>query len=151
MISLVPPRVLLTEDLRDHLRAIGADKQALVRSFQQWKALAAQGKEHFEFGRDVPGLGNRHLRHVHMVPLYSPADEARWRRNWRYGRERKSDRYLLYADGTPAFGYLLITLINDPGAHTLWEPQNRQLVQLLERIADDFHHHGRAPDESAAP
>lgn len=58
---------------------------------------------------------------------------------------------LLYADGTPSFGYLLITLINDPGAHTLWEVQNRQLVQLLERIADDFYHHGKAPDESAAP
>jgi hypothetical protein len=53
---------------------------------------------------------------------------------------------LLYADGTPAHGYLLIALLADPGAHELWK--DRELVAELERIADDFHFHGTVPEGS---
>lgn len=146
MSAPVQPRVLLTEGLREYLRESRLDEETLVQQFRDWKALAAVGKEHFAFGRDAAGLGNRHLRHVHMVPLFTPVAEQRWTQAWKRRGTRTSDRYLFYADGTPAFGYLLITLINDPGAHQVWQPQYRDFVEMIERIADDFHHHGKTPD-----
>lgn len=140
------PKVLLTEGLRETLRTSGLDEQHLAKSFADWKTLEAQGREHYQFGRDVPGLGNPALRHVHVVPLFTEQAERAWNLAWRRHRERTSDRYLFYADGTPAHGYLLITLINDPGAHVVWRPENRPFVELLEKIADEYHHFGKTPD-----
>lgn len=140
------PPVHLTGALRETLAAVGLDARVLADQFQQWKDGQALGREHYAFGRDAAGLGNPRLRHVHLVPLFVPQDEQRWRLAWRRGSERKSDRYLFYADGTPAHGYLLIAVINDPGAHAIWQPKHRAFIRLIERIADDFHHHGTLPD-----
>jgi hypothetical protein len=142
--SLPPAQVHLTAQLREDLRANGLVEQTFVDDFRDWQSALTRGEEHFNFGRDAAGLGNPHLRHVHFVPLYVDDDYSKWQRHWRWRRERTSDCYLMYADGTPAHGYLLITLVVDPGAHSLW--QDKPFVNVLERIADDFHHFGKLPD-----
>lgn len=62
------------------------------------------------------------------------------------GRGRRtSDRYLLYAYGGHREGYLLISVIDDPGAHELWAPQNKARRQALEEIAEAFCVFGTIP------
>jgi Toxin YafO, type II toxin-antitoxin system len=72
-------------------------------------------------------------------------DLARWNHNWRYHRKRTSDRYILYANGGISHGFLLIAIINDPGAHALWNEQNRAVLALMEGIAEQFCIFGRLP------
>jgi hypothetical protein len=104
------------------------------------------GEDIYMFGRDAAGLQHDpHLRHVHLVPLASPVALKRWDRDWEnYLRDRTSDRCLLYVDGTPAYGYLLLAVFNHPGGHGVW--QNKALVAALAKVADNFFNFGKLPD-----
>jgi hypothetical protein len=136
-------KVAITDALCGELLALGIDPAELIEDFSSWKA--GPEDEHFTFGSDALGRGSKLLRHVHMVPLFVPEDYEEWAFNWENYRPRTSDRYLFYVDGGLAYGYLLIAVINDPGAHTVWLKQYAQYRKDLESIADEFFHFGTMP------
>jgi hypothetical protein len=114
-----------------------------ILDFDYWKALPGD-QETDVFGRDGANRGSKYFRHVHIVPLHDAAALARWDDNFENGRRKKSNRYLFYVDGGPAYGYLLLAIIDDPiaagdeGAHEIWKPHNADLLAELNALADDF-------------
>jgi len=135
-------KVALTSQLRQQLLASGTSEEILLNKFSEWK----QGPpdDHYWFGRDVKGTYG--LCHVHLIPNNEQDKRAQWDEYWQKGWDsrRKSDRYVLYADGG-IFGYLIIALIEDPGAHKLWENASRSELKKFEAIADDFNQLGLIP------
>lgn len=136
-------KVKVSSELSSRLAAIGPTaEQTLIKDFTAWKS----GKDefgHYFFSRDKVEKG---LRHVHIVPKNNSVDLATWNRLWKARRPhlRRSDRYLLYAhDNT--HGYLLIQIIDDPGAHNLWQPKNRAVLERYEIVADNFCFNGTVP------
>lgn len=130
-------RVRLTRRLQSQLRACNLDPLQIAKDFADWKC--GHPDDHYLFGHDCLGIGSRHLRHVHMVPLNDEQALRRWNHAWERGRGRRtSDRYLLYADGSPREGFLLIAVIDDPGAHELWSASNAARRSSLEQVAEDF-------------
>lgn len=137
-------QVRVATPLRAQLAAVSsAAEMALLRSFSDWKA--GQPEEHYWFSRDVRG-DDGHLYHVHMVPN----NEAKARKDWNslwFDRPRRpwlrrSDRYLLYANGGQ-YGYLLLALIEDPGAHKLWTPALNAQRLAFEVVAENFVYFGQ--------
>lgn len=135
--------VQITSDLKEQLLAENLDSAQLILDFTEWKSGAED--DHYFFGRDGLGRGSKFLAHVHMVPLFVPADADNWDKCWQHRWPRKSDRYLFYVDGGRSFGFLLITIINDPGAHKVWGPAYKKYRSDLEHIADEFFHFGKIP------
>ena len=81
-----------------------------------------------------------------MVPLNDELALLRWNTAWERGSGRRtSDRYVLYADGGTREGLLMIWIIDDPGAHDLWLPANKEYLSTLEDVAEQFCVFGRMP------
>ncbi len=121
--------------------------QVFIERFLEWKD-GGEDSSYF-FGKDALNRSSKWLRHVHMVPIASPDTLEQWNNNWQKYRARRSDRYLFYSDGG-SFGYLLLGIVNDPGAHQfLSEPnQDDRLVLLaMEKQADAFFHFGKLPSD----
>lgn len=125
------------------LAADPAAEAILVQKFTEWKSGHPDG--HYWFSRDVRG-DDGNLYHVHLIPKNVPQERAEWDALWAKRRawQRRSDRYLLYADGG-RHGYLLIALIEDPGAHTLWTAAQRATREALEIVAENFVYFGQVP------
>ena len=88
-------------------------------------------------------MGTKVLYHVHMVPRNVPGAQQQWDQDWRrYGR-RTSDRYLFYANSGSGRDYLLIDLVDDPGAHQVWDAAYAEYRKELEKTADDFVYFGK--------
>lgn len=141
---MAPPRVRIAPQLVTQLQADGHDPGQLLSDFEEWKA--GHPDDSYIFGHDSLGIGTKYLYHAHMVPLNVQAELQEWDKVWERGRGRRtSDRYLLYAYGGAREGYLLVAVIDDPGAHQLWAPQNRALRANLEQVAEDFCVFGTMP------
>ena len=138
---MASPRVRLTSQLDSQLQLAGNDPNDLIADFQDWKTGAPDNS--YTFGEDLLGIGSSYLYHAHMVPVTVAADLTRWSKAWSQRKKRTSDRYLFYANGGMREGYLLIALIDDPGAHAIW--QNQTALQDLEQVADDFCVYGLVP------
>ena len=136
-------KVAIAEALRAQILSVGMDPNELIQDFSDWKD--APNVEHFTFGSDALGRGSKLLRHVHMVPLFVPEDWDYWTHQWSHGWPRTSDRYLFYVDGGLAYGYLLIAIIDDPGAHAVWTTAYARYRKDLEGIADSFFYFGLMP------
>lgn len=134
-------RVRAGSDLEAQIRNAGLDPLFLIDAFTDWKSGPAD--DHYEFGHDALGIGSRYLYHVHMVPLHDALAWRVWDNAWRRRSRRTSDRYLFYADGGASEGYLLISAIDDPGAHAIW--QQPTIIRAWESIADDFCVFGTVP------
>lgn len=133
--------------LIDSFLAAGLDEihvQEFIRDFDFWKSFPAE-VETDVFARDGANRGSSYLRHVHIVPLNDKEALARWNRNYENGDGNRSDRYLFYVNGGAAFGYMLLAVINDPGAHNIWAPENKDLLAEFERLAEDFYYNGVVP------
>ena len=135
--------VRLTGNLESSLNANdGLTPQALISYFAEWKQSPAT--EDYFFGKDAFNRGSSVLRHVHLPPKSSADEIARWQTCWRRRRNRTSDRHLFYVDR--GLGrYLLIFIVDDPGAHEfLANPTSEQkaLLTEFERIANDFYYFG---------
>lgn len=138
----------LSPRLHRELLSIGlAVPQVFVARFLEWKS--GDEDSSYYFGKDAFNRNSKWLRHVHMVPIASPDALEQWDKNWQRSRARKSDRYLFYSDGG-SFGYLLLGVVNDPGAHQfLAEPDSSDRLVLLEmeKQADAFYHFGKLPND----
>lgn len=126
--------------------------EILVQEFSDWKAKGEIAEnDHYYFGKDVPydrprgSLGEYVLQHVHLVPLTNPECLQDWDRKWKLEAGRRtSDSALVYVDGG-RHGYLLLTILWEPEAHTVIEmrtPETRQMMQGLAAIAEIFIHQG---------
>ena len=123
------------------MRREGLTPQDLITDFQDWKS--GHPDDHYLFGHDVRGIGSAYLLHAHMAPLTITADKVTWDAAWQKCRKRTSDRYVFYADGGSREGYLLVAVIDDPGAHAIW--QNAVAVSDFEQVAEDFCVFGNTP------
>ena len=131
-------KVFVGSVLSKHLAAIDPTAEAtLITDFSEWKS--GDEFEHPIFCHDQVENG---LHHVHMVPLNKIEDLKKWdaqmvKKHTRH--KRRSDRYLLFADGG-RFGYLLIQILDDPGAHALWK--NKAALKNYLTVADNFIFNG---------
>lgn len=136
-------KVQISSQLLTALTASGQSPELLMSKFSEWKL--GDPDDHYWFGRDVKGSSG--LYHVHMVPRNDLNKKKQWDISW--GRpgysKRDSDRYLLYANGGPRLGYLLIDLLEDPGAHGLWAGSQKSRLAALELVADNFIYAGKVP------
>jgi len=119
------------------------EPQLLIEVFREWKSGDEDGS--YFFSRDSRPINGKYLHHAHMIPANMQDELAKWDNNWRRHRKRTSDRYILYADGGVSYGFLLIALIDDPGAHKLWNPERRGEVEILEKVAENFANFGLLP------
>jgi hypothetical protein len=139
-------KVHVTSQLGAQLLAVSRNAESvLVGKFTEWKSGLEDG--HYWFSQNKLGDDGL-LFHVHLIPNNEVVARQVWNRLWRGPPKRpwkrRSDRYLLYADGK-RHGYLLIALLEDPGAHELWLPSNRKLLQDFVVVADNFDFNGSVP------
>jgi Toxin YafO, type II toxin-antitoxin system len=140
--AATPLKAQLSPWLTQAFAAEGVDAQRFMDRFVQWKQ-AGEDESYF-FGKDALNLRSKLIRHVHMVPLASPQALAAWDTNWQRRRKRVSDRFLFYVDGA-RHGYLLLYIVNDPGAHDFLNsanPASRAVRQAMQKMADQFYHFG---------
>jgi hypothetical protein len=94
------------------------------------------------FCHDVGADPGEYLCHVHLIPT-DPENERQWladfEHSYRY-KNRTSDRYVLYACD-PRHGYLIIDILDDPGAHDVWKARYTKLPNY-ELAATDFCTYG---------
>jgi len=141
----------VSSQLAASFAAKGLDIEEFVLDFDYWKSLPGVDRETNIFGRDGANRGSDFFRHVHIVPFNDLAALRQWNRNASKGRANKSNRYLFYVDGGPAYGYLLLIVIDDSavpngsGGHQIWDSENADLMVELNRLADDFFYNGKVP------
>lgn len=133
--------VQITKALENQLLGAGKDPTDLLDDFSDWK----DGYDVYQFGRDSSNGKPPFFYHVHLVPVNDPDPNKLilWNKSWSKGwssQKRTSDRYLLYVDGG-RFGFLLVALIEDPGAHLIWKTG----LGILNKIAEDFEFNGSLP------
>ncbi len=144
--AATPLKAQLSPWLTQAFAAEGLDAQRFMDRFLQWKQIGED--ESYFFGKDALNLRSKLIRHVHMVPLASPQDLAKWDTNWQRGRKRASDRFLFYVDGA-RHGYLLLYIVNDPGAHDFLNspsPDSQAVRKAMQTMADQFYHFGVVTD-----
>lgn len=130
------PRVRFTSSLKAKLDASSAQVAATIKAeFLQWKANPQV--DHPFFGKDGFNRGSTKVRHVHLRPTIVKK-EREWDVKFTDQRKRTSDRYLFYVDGGFSQGYLLIDIIDDPGAHKIWDAANKQVRLDYEACAQRF-------------
>lgn len=130
------PKVWIFGDLFSTLESRGIAPEFLRESFAAYKS----GDEfsHKLFCHDIGSDPRCYLRHVHFIPT-DPESQKVWIDLYRdrFKRKRRtSDRYVLYAQDKN-YGFLLIDILDDPGAHDLWM-QRRTKLAGYEKIASDF-------------
>jgi hypothetical protein len=145
--------VYVSNMLAQALVASGANQQTLINQFTIW--INSQKLNCTVFGKDGLNRGSKYLAHVHMRPVIpaigtapqSEIDEAtnslgKWKKFVSRGSLPKSDRYLFYAHNGKN-DYLLIYIVNNPGAHDFLQNPTASDVNLLkqfEAAADHFWH-----------
>jgi hypothetical protein len=119
--------------------------------FSAWKSMGPAGEHHhYYFGKDgdyeAPLVhGQKVLRHVHIVPAETSVKFAAWEIAWKRKARKKSDDVLIYAEGTPRVGYLLIAVILEPNGHdfaNMLTPEDKALMEGFASTADQFRFDG---------
>lgn len=139
--------------LAQALASTGANKQTLINLFTAW--INSQKLECSVFGKDGLNRGSKYLAHVHMRPVVPAAgtapqsviDEAtdsleKWKKLVDRGSWPKSDRYLFYAHNGNG-DYLLIYIVNNPGAHQFLQnpsSSDASMLKQFEAAANQYWH-----------
>lgn len=135
--------VKITSQLHQKLESTNLKPDLLIRRFSDWKD---QGEDSsYWFGQDKTDPKTE-LSHAHMAPVTSGPPKDEWDSFWRKKQvwRRRSDCYVLYVHHK-RLGYLLIDVLFDPGAHSLWMPASKQLLENYEIVADNFLFNGTVP------
>ena len=135
--------VRVTSQLQHKLSATSLAPSLLIERFSFWKENGQDSS--YWFGRDQTDPATQ-LSHAHMAPVTPGADKDGWDEAWskRQHGKRKSDGYVLYTHHS-RYGYLLIDVLFDPGAHDLWIPSHKQQLIGYETVADNFQFNGSTP------
>jgi len=94
------------------------------------------------FGKDSPYRkpkvdGDPKLMHVHLMPSVNKGDNDLWMKRWRLNRpasHRTSDMALVYVLND-AGDFLLIAILDEPGAHAVADMRTPQSKATMERFA----------------
>jgi hypothetical protein len=116
--------------------------------FADWRRMGV----HILFGKDAPYrkpkvAGDKDLMHVHLMPSVSKGDNDVWVKKWALSRpasHRTSDHVLVYTEDDSG-NFLLIAILDEPGAHAVADmrtPANQALMESFAAIAEAFRHHG---------
>ena len=142
----LPPKAAIAPPLLAKLTELNLSSAQLLEDFLEWKSSDEEDSSYF-FAKDGLNRGSKHLAHAHILPTVS-ADRAAWDFAYERFRKRTSDRYLFYVDGGFSYGYLLLDIVADPGAHAVWDthPNN---MKALEAAAEAFFFHGSVPEREA--
>lgn len=136
-----PVKAAVAPALREKLTSCGLDPEILQADFIDWKSGDEDGS--YFFARDGLNRDSKYLAHAHILPTIQDALD-KWNSAWSKHRKRTSDRYLFYVDGGLLFGYLLLDIVDDPGAHHVWKSEPAR-VKALEQAAEQFFMSGRMP------
>lgn len=137
---------MLKVHISSALRAAFAERPELLaeiaNEFGRWQSRP--DTSHYWFGR--VSKDNEGLQHAHMIPANVKASREQWDLQWKLRRpwRRRSDRYVLFAHGGHR-GVLLIWILDDPGAHEIWNTRHLSLVKRFQSIASNFIHLGVVP------
>lgn len=129
------------------MAARGEDPDNFAAEFDHWKSLGERGEySSYLFGKDgaysspkVNGVANE-LRHVHLVPLLNQDELQKWKRAYRRGSRKTSDRALVYVSD-PYCGNLLIYILDEPDAHAVARmstEKHRTAMLKFAAIAEHF-------------
>lgn len=131
-------KVHVAGPLKQELQALDPALEGLfVAKFFEWKS----GDEfnHYWFSNEKLG-DDGFLYHAHLIPQNVPESRSVWDYFWGRPRERhrrRSDRYILYARNSLG-DFLIVGIIDDPGAHLLWEKQNKHHLDSYVAAAENF-------------
>lgn len=123
-----------------------------MNMFSEWKNMGTRYENnHYYFGKDGEYLrplvdGVRVLRHVHLRPDRSSTYFPAWQDAWHRKGRKKSDDVLIYAQGTPRVGYLLIAVVLEPNGHDFAEmttPEDAAMMEGFASAADQFLFDGK--------
>ncbi|MFC3816593.1 type II toxin-antitoxin system YafO family toxin [Lysobacter sp. GCM10012299] len=137
--------IYLTEEFRATADDAGIDVQILVDEFSWWKEDEAREYLSPWFGKDsaytAPRVNGEQwvLRHCHLPPSHTAA-LARWQKILSRKGRKTSDRVLVYVK-RPDGDFLLIFVLDEPGAHQIAKMENladRQLMQAMSAAAEEF-------------
>lgn len=135
-------KVAVAPALQEKLLSQGLDPQVLLEDFKLWKS-GDDEDDSYIFARDGLNRNSKYLAHAHMLPTLEDALNS-WNFAWTKHRKRTSDRYLFYVDGGLVYGYLLLDIVDDPGAHNVWKNEPSKMA-ALERAAEQFFLSGLIP------
>jgi len=132
-------RIFVSQAFRSYASAkVVAD---LVDAFKWWKESTGREFQSPIFGKDAalfsPKVGGRAyaLRHCHLVPLNDANALKAWARSHRFGSRKVSDRVLIYVQQDDDF--LLIDIVDDPGAHALMRMTDKQGKSFMLKCAEE--------------
>lgn len=140
-----PPNVAWTPMLAESLGNDQAKINQLVSDFKAWKLKGGGDDDHKIFARDGGNRDEPAVRHVHLMPTSNRKERIKWINAYQNYSKRTSDIYLIYADGTPTYGYLLIDVLHDPGAHGIWKSSYKSTRSIWQVMADEFKFNGNVP------
>lgn len=131
--------------LAESLGKDSAKINQLVADFLDWKNGGED--DHRAFGRDGGNRDEADVRHVHLIPASDPEARKKWVDAFNKYRKRTSNIYLVYADGTPTYGYLLIDILHDddPGAHAIWDAKYKPTRLIWQAMANQFKFSAAVP------
>lgn len=118
-------------------------RRDLVKAFTWWKQDPSREFESPFFGKDSalirPSVGGctYMLRHCHVVPLHNAAEKRRWAIEHKRRSRKTSDRVLIYVEHRDQ--YLLIDVIDDPGAHEIMRMVDQQGKSFMQKCAEEAH------------
>ena len=107
------------------------------QEFAKWKHYGENSSYTFAHDKGDPP---RYLRHAHLAPEGEGERLLEWKIHWdnpKWRHLRKSDRGIFYAHARQQ-EYILIGLLEDPGAHEIWKKHGRPLRLKWEDHAEQF-------------
>lgn len=132
--------VFVSHQLEEAAKAAKIDLTKLVEQFAWWKADPDREFRSFWFGKDgayqSPDVDGRpyELRHCHLPPSSEPA-KTRWAAVFKKLGRKTSDRVLVYARRKNG-DYLLIYVLDEPGAHEIAEMRTKDHERLMRALAE---------------
>ncbi|NRR28727.1 type II toxin-antitoxin system YafO family toxin [Oxalobacteraceae bacterium] len=139
----------ITQVFRRRFEANHRDADMFIDCFSEWKA--GEPLDNLLFGKDVPyrtpTVGGKHfsLRHVHLIPQANAQEAAEWRDAYNLGRQKTSDRALVYVSDDKG-NHLLLGILEEPEAHEIARmktPEHESLMRTYATIAEEFLQTGK--------
>lgn len=141
--------VQVTNAFRTRLQEFGINVDVYTAMFSEFKS--GDPLDHLIFGKDsaykTPEVAGQiyTLRHVHVMPVADPVQNAAWRELARKKAEKVSDRALVYVTDA-GNNHLIIYLLEEPEAHTIARmgtEEHKLLMTKFAAIAAEFLKSGK--------
>ena len=142
--------VFITTHLSDYLLKQNKDPRVIANNFHDWKMKGSPGEyDDPFFGKDGAYRnplvnGDYALMHVHIQPQNLHA-RIKWFKAHQNRSVKTSDHVLVYTQNKHKTKFLLISILEEPGAHAIAEMKtaaDREIMELFASVAEDFINYG---------